>query len=222
MGQKRKTAEEYHEKFSSIPKDYMERLKWLFQKYPFKKKHIDEIISKITQLEQTEWDSITYIFYMEPEVGRRPRLNPKTFTFYVPGAANNRQMFEAFKEKHSEMDTVISTPCIITAKAYAKTPATMSMEEKLAAELELIHNLNSPDWDNIAKIYCDMVQNVLISNDSIVCKGSVEKFYSCLPRVEVTVSYMLKYDCKYNKKTVERRKSFYENDRTVDGLDYII
>ena len=73
MGQKRKTAEEYHEKFSSIPKDYMERLKWLFQKYPFKKKHIDEIISKITQLEQTEWDSITYIFYMEREVGRRPR-----------------------------------------------------------------------------------------------------------------------------------------------------
>ena len=222
MGQKRNSAEQYHEKFSAIPKDYMERLRWLFKEHPFKKSHLEDILAKVDQLESAEWDSVTYIFYMEPATGKRPRLNSKTFTFYVLGAASNRQIFEAFKEHHSEMQTVISTPCIITAKAYAKTPASMSMEEKLAAELELIHNLNSPDWDNIAKIYCDMVQETLISNDSIVCKGSIEKFYSCLPRVEVTISYMLKYDCRYNKRTVEKRKSFYENDKTVDGLDYII
>ena len=222
MESMKKGAEAYQEKFSQIPKDYMERLQWLFREYPFKKKHIDSIMKKIDALESTAWDTITYIFYMEPTTGQRPRLNSNTFTFYVPGAATHKQLFDSFKARHEEMDVVISTPCIMNVKAYAKTPSSMSMEEKLAAELELIHNLNSPDWDNVAQLYCDMVQKTLISNDSIVCKGSVEKLYSCLPRVEVSVSYMLSYDCKYNKRTVEKRKSFYENEKTLDGIEYVI
>lgn len=217
-----KKVEDYNTKFSQVPRDYMDRLVWLFNEHPFTKKHIDEILKKVDQLEETTWETITYIFYMEPVTSQRPRLNPNTFTFYVPGANDHKKMFDIFKAHHSAMENVISTPCMLTAKVYSKTPATMSIQEKLAAELELIHNLNSPDWDNIGKAYCDMVQSTLVSNDSIVCKGSVEKFYSCLPRVEVTLAYMSKYDCKYNKRTVEKRKSFYENPKTVDSLDYVI
>ena len=67
-----------------------------------------------------------------------------------------------------------------------------------------------------------MVQKTLVSNDSIVCKGSVEKFYSILPRIEINLRFMTKYDCKYNKRSVEGRKSFKENPLTLDGIDYII
>ena len=67
-----------------------------------------------------------------------------------------------------------------------------------------------------------MIQDVLVSNDSLVFEGRVHKGYSILPRIEVTVRFMKTYDCKYNKRTVESRKSFKENDRTIKNLDYII
>ena len=67
-----------------------------------------------------------------------------------------------------------------------------------------------------------MIQDTLVSNDSLVYRGCVQKFYSVLPRIEVIVKFMTIYDCKYNKRTVEKRKSFYENEKTVKDLPYII
>ena len=103
-----------------------------------------------------------------------------------------------------------------------QTPTGMSKQEKILAEMELVHNVNAPDWDNLGKTYSDMVQDVLISNDSLVFRGSVKKCYSVLPRIEVKLRFMTTYDCKYNKRTVEKRKSFYENDKTIKDLGYII
>lgn len=215
-------VEHYQERFSQVPKDYMERLVYLYKKYPFKEKNMKHLLELVEQLESTSWSTITYIFYMTPATANRPRLNPGTFIFYVPDAKNHKAMFDRFKEYHSEMQYVISTPTILTTKVYTETPAGMNIEEKMACELELIHNMNAPDWDNIGKCYCDMIQETLISNDSIVIKGSVEKLYSCLPRVEVTINYMDRYDCKYNKRTVEKRKSFYENPKRMDDLSSIL
>jgi Holliday junction resolvase RusA-like endonuclease len=159
---------------------------------------------------------------MTPKPTPRPRQAPNTFHFYVSGAKMNHEIFENFVEQHSEMECVISTPCILETKVYIQTPKGMSVEEKIAAELEVIHNINAPDWDNLGKTYSDMVQDVLVSNDSIVFRGCVQKFYSILPRIEVNVKFMTAYDCKYNKRSVENRKSFQENDKTMKDLDYII
>lgn len=213
---------EYQEKFSHIPKDYQERLVYLYKKYPFKKKNMENLLKHIDELESTSWQTITYIFYMTPAAANRPRLNPGTFIFYVPDAKNHKLMFDRFKDYHSQLNYVISTPCVLSAKVYTETPSGMSIEEKMACELELIHNMNAPDWDNIGKCYCDMVQETLITNDSIVVRGSIEKLYSCLPRVEVYISYMDKYDCRYNKRTVEKRKSFYENEKRKTEIPSIL
>lgn len=217
-----KKIEDYTERYGHIPRDYMERLKWLYKEYPYTKDDLAELLMNVDELTSTCWDSVTYIFYMDPGTSPRPRLNPKTFTFYVSGAADMKRVFDDFKAVHSGLDYVISTPCILRTKTYTKTPSSMNAKEKLAAELELIHNLNSPDWDNAGKLYCDMVQKTLVSNDSIVFRGEVEKFYSVLPRVEVTLHYMTKYDCKYNKRTVENRKSFYDNPLHIENVEYVI
>ena len=212
----------YHEKYQHIPKDYLERLAYLYRIKPYTKEHLNSLLQKIDALKNVEWDSVTYIFYMEPRSAPRPKLNTRTFTFYVKDAKNFKQVFDDFKEQHSDLECVISTPCEIITKAYIETPKSMSLEEMMAAELELIHHVNSPDYDNIAKRYTDMVQETLISNDSIIFRGVVEKFYSILPRVEITVKFMKSYDCKYNKRTIEKRKSFTENPLTIDGIKYII
>lgn len=218
----KKAIREYHDKFNDIPKDYMERLAYLYRLKPYTKEHLNSLLEKIDKLTTMEWDEVTYIFYMDPKSTPRARLNTKTFTFYVKDAKNYKQVFDDFREQHSNMECVISTPTIITTKVYMETPKTMSIEEMLAAELELIHHVNNPDWDNVGKTYSDMVQKTLISNDSIVCKGSVEKFYSILPRIEVNIRFMTQYDCKYNKRSVEGRKSFKENPLTIKDIGHII
>ena len=218
----KKDVLQYKEKFSEVPKDYMERLAYLFRIYPFTKDDLNSLLLKIDALKKVNWEEVTYIFYMNPKGSPRPKLNPKTFTFYVKDAKNYKKIFDEFKEAHSDMDCVVSTPCFLFTKVYMETPKSMTIQEKMAAELELIHHVNSPDWDNLGKNYCDMVQKTLVSNDSIVCKGDIEKFYSILPRIEVTLRYMTSYDCKYNKRMVENRKSFKENPMTLKDIDYII
>ena len=215
-------ALDYHEKYGSIPKDYMERLSWLYNEVGFNKKHLDSLISKIDDLANVQWNEVNYIFYMTPKPTPRPRYSPNTFHFYVSGAKMNKQIFDNFIEQHSDMECVISTPCSIDTVVYIQTPTGMSVEEKVAAELGIIHNINAPDWDNCGKTYSDMIQKTLVSDDSLVFRGCVQKFYSVLPRIEVKVRFMTVYDCKYNKRTVEKRKSFYENERTLKDLPYIM
>ncbi len=222
MSTTKQDIKEYQDKFSNIPKDYLERLAYLYRVYPFKRKDLEQLIKKIDALSQVYWDSVTYIFYMNPKSSPRPKLNTKTFTFYVKDAKNFKQVFDDFKEQHSDMDCVISTPCTIETKSYIETPKGMSLQEMMAAELELIHHVNAPDYDNLAKTYTDMVQHTLISNDSIIFRGTSEKFYSILPRIEVTIHFMTAYDCKYNKRSVEKRKSFKENPLTLKNVDFII
>lgn len=215
-------ALEYNEKYGNIPKDYMERLAWLYNEYKFKPKDLANLLKKIDKLANTSWKELKYIFYMKPSPTPRARMNPNTFVFYVSGAKMNKDIYEEFHKHHSVMTHVISTPCRLSTELYMETPASMTMEEKVAAELKLLHHVMNPDWDNLGKTYSDMVQSVLVSNDSIVFRGEVEKFYSILPRVEITIQYMTEYDCKYNKRTIEKRKSFQDNPLTKKDLDYII
>ena len=141
----KKDIQEYHDKFDHIPKDYMERLAYLYRIKPYTKENLNSLLSKIDRLAEVEWDELTYIFYMNPKSTPRAKLNTKTFTFYVKDAKNYKQVFDDFKEHHSNMECVISTPTIITTKVYFETPKSMSIEEMMAAELELIHHVNNPD-----------------------------------------------------------------------------
>lgn len=217
---------EYHEQYGHIPTDYMERLAYLYEEIGFKQSDLTELLNKLDALTKVEWSQIMYVFYMEPKPAARPRQvrlkDGKTFHFYVPGAKLTKDVFDNFKEMHSDMECVISTPSIFHTSVYTKMPSNMTKQEKIAAELGVVHNVNEPDWDNFGKQYSDMVQETLVSNDSIVYRGSVEKFYSILPRVEVLVKFMREYDCKYNKRSIEKRKSFQNNDRTIKDLGYII
>lgn len=215
-------VQEYENKFGEIPKKFLERLSYLYRVEGFTKEDINELMGMMDTLKNIEWETITYIFYMVPKSTPRARYNSSSHIFYVKDAKNHKMIFDSFKERHSEMEVVISTPTMMSTRVYMETPKGMTKKEKLAAELELIHHVNAPDWDNLGKTYCDMVQKTLVSNDSIVCRADVEKFYSVLPRIEVDIKFMKSYDCRYNKRTVEGRKSFKENPRTLKNIDFII
>ena len=61
-----KEIESYREKYGDIPKDYMERLSYLFRVCPFTKEDINKLLLKIDKLMETHWETVTYVFYMVP------------------------------------------------------------------------------------------------------------------------------------------------------------
>ena len=67
-----------------------------------------------------------------------------------------------------------------------------------------------PDWDNIAKKYSDMTNHNIWLDDSFVIEGTVKRFYSVLPRIEIHIRYL---NMLYNKKQydyISNRKDFIE------------
>ena len=91
---------------------------------------------------------------------------------------------------------------------YLPTPTNMTKVEKILAELGLLYPLSTPDFDNMVKTYADAFQKHLILNDSLIIESNIKKRYSCKPRVEITMEFMDKYDCKYNKKKVHGWKYY--------------
>ena len=81
----------------------------------------------------------------------------------------------------------------------------MSSVDKVLAEMKLIRPVSKPDWDNLGKSYSDMIQGVLLQDDSIIIEGLSRKYYSIKPRVEITIDYMTEFDSKYNENKILKR-----------------
>lgn len=55
-----------------------------------------------------------------------------------------------------------------------------------------------------------MLNGTVWIDDALVVKGTVEKFYSTKPRIEIIVKYDKSFDCEYNRKAVMKSKYFKE------------
>ena len=81
----------------------------------------------------------------------------------------------------------------------------MTKSEQILAEMGLIRPISKPDWDNLGKSYSDMIQGVLIQDDSLIIEGVSRKFYSAKPRVEITIEYLKDFDSKFNENKIIKR-----------------
>ena len=79
----------------------------------------------------------------------------------------------------------------------------MNTVEKICAELGFISPISKPDWDNLAKTYCDMIQGLVLYDDSLIVEGSLIKKYSTKPRIEIELEYMETYDSQFNNKKMK-------------------
>ena len=87
----------------------------------------------------------------------------------------------------------MSTPCTIDISIYLKTPTSFNIMKKVLAELGFIRPWNRSDWDNFAKTVCDQIQHGMLSDDSLIIEGSVKKFYSIKPHIDVSGKYMSQF-----------------------------
>ena len=214
---RKKKAEEYQNKFGSIPTDYVERLEYMYDNYGFEThpEKIQELYYKklnmMTNLQYYDLDIVS--LYEIPEGASRPKyrlINRKNFHVeamnngqfvhvYVPNAKDDNVYIRRRLDNGELMylDGLINTPVMIDYYAYLPTPSAYNNIDKVLAEIGLIRpDMKKPDWDNLGKKYCDMYNSNVWLDDATVNDGSVHKYFSILPRIEIKLRYL---NCVYNK-----------------------
>lgn len=217
---------EYEEKFKGIPIEYNERLNYMCDLYNVTESKMNDILEKRNNMLYSlqYYDLNIVSLYEEPEGAKRPRFRivsrtsfnkdalvaPEFVHVYSPNAKDDfLYMKRLMGEDLVALNGMINTPCIITYNAYFKMPSYLNTIDKFLAETGIIRPpIQKPDWDNIGKKYCDMYNHNIWIDDSLVIEGTVRKFYSILPRVEIQLRYL---NCVYNKyqyNTIINRKDY--------------
>lgn len=213
---KRKTRKQkeliYEEKYSQIPIDYIDRLSWMYDTLNITDKKAEQILQTRNQMFNFMYYRLfKIILFEEPEGTPRPRfrlinrqnlanmaINNSSFVhvYSINAHEDNTFMKRLIEGEIYELQDLIYQPCDVEYNVFFKTPSYYNSEQKILAEVGLDRPINKPDWDNIGKKYSDMYNGNVWVDDSCVVSGTVNKFYSILPRVEINLNFL---NCLYNK-----------------------
>lgn len=231
---KRKTrkqkASEYTEKFGHIPIDYKERLEWLYDKLKITDKEAYDILdTHRLMMSSLEYRAINIVLFEIPEGSPRPRFrivnranlsnmamaNPNFIHVYsLTGHEDNVFMKRLVTEQEFEgLNHILYTPCIVDMNAYLKTPSSFNRKETILSEVGLIRPITKPDWDNIEKKYSDMLNKNVWLDDTLVVDGSIHRYYSVLPRVEIRIKFLNQL---YNKRQYDSMINRVDFDNNVN------
>lgn len=214
---------EYIEKYGHIPIDYKERLSWLYDHLKINEKKEQQILEMRTQLYNfLYYKTYKVVLFEEPEGSPRPRFRLINRQNLVNEAFNNGQFVHVYslnaredsvymqrvvEEELYELDHIIHTPCDVEYNVFFKTPSYYNSDLVILSEIGLERPLVKPDFDNIEKKYSDMYNGNVWIDDTCVVSGTINRFYSVLPRVEINLKYL---NCVYNKhqaKSIEKKIS---------------
>lgn len=232
MKTRKKKASEYEDKYSNIPRDFYERINWICDTYNIKENKYEDIIAKKNRMIDSMYYSIyKVILYEEPEGSPRPRFRlvnrnslmqqAMSNSFFVhvysiTGAQDRQYMHRLVStEELYQLESIIYTACDVDYFAFMKTPSYFNSTDKLLAEIGLIRPIAKPDWDNIGKKYSDMYNGNVWIDDECVIEGRVGKYYSVLPRVEITLKFLnaLYHKNQYQKMTkrIDQPLSYFDS-----------
>lgn len=226
-------ALEYEEKYLGIPRDFKERLSWMYdQLHITPNKQQDIIMKRLQMIDSLYYRSFQIVLYEEPEGSPRPRFrlvnrrnaanmslaNSNFVQVYSPtGYDDNRYMrLLLTQEQVNDYNNLLATPCDIRIRTYHRTPSVYNATDKILAEIGLHRPIAKPDWDNIEKKYSDMFNHNIWLDDIMVLDGSISKYYSCLPRVEIDLYYLNMVYNKHQYNQIIKRADYQDSI----GLQY--
>jgi len=202
---------EYEEKFGHLSNIKEEILIYLENNLNLNK---DKIMEEENRINKLEWKKINILLPIIPKPTPRPRYQFKSKHFYVKGAQQNKKIIKEYIDDLG----VIFTRTKLLVKTYQLSPSSMTNTELYLAEKGIICPIQDPDWDNLGKAYSDMLQGILLINDNIIQIGTVEKYFSIKPRVELFLEYQDGFDCKFNKRKVENSTAY--KNLILDTVEY--
>lgn len=226
---KRKTRNqkhiEYENKYGQIPIDYIERLNYLYETLKISEKQAFDILhKKDMMIENLKFIDTEIILFEVPEGTPRPRfrlinrsnvsniaMSNSNFVHVYSLTGHEDQVFMkrlVSQEEFDALDSMICTPCIIDIYTFLKTPSCYNKEDTILAEIGLHRPISKPDWDNLGKRYSDMFNTNVWLDDTLVIDGSVHRYYSILPRVEIRIKYLNMLYNKYQYKNITNRSDY--------------
>ncbi len=217
-----KAEVEYFDKYGGLPDTRDQLISFIANSYNL---DLDAACRAKIFIESQPWKHLDLILPIEPRPTPRPRYSRKIHGFYVKGASENKRYIERMINQYE----IICTEIEFNVVVYQPTPIhSMSHSEVLLAEMGVVKPITTADWDNLGKTFSDMLQGQLMLNDCLITKGSVSKFYSIRPRVEIGIDYKSGYDSKFNRKRIESTKAYenlqfqHKGSNTVVIFDYDI
>lgn len=234
---KRKTRkikeEEYESKYAHIPIDYKERLSWLYDTLKITDEQAYEILNqRDLMLSQLQYVDTKIILFEVPEGSPRPRFRLVNRKNLANMAMANSSFVHVYsltghedsvfmkrlmeKEEFEALDQMICTPCTVDINMYFKTPSYFNKTQTILAEIGLERPITKPDFDNGAKKYSDMFNANVWLDDTLVIDGSVHKYYSVLPRVEIGLRYLNMLYNNHQYKSITNRVDY----KTEYGVNY--
>lgn len=234
MKKTRKTLQrEYDIKHADIPRDYEERLGWMYDHFHITDAKAQEILRyREAMINQFVYRSFTIVLYEDPVGAERPRAritksnvvsaarqDPYSVHIYSPHAKENHTYMKRVIDNMEleELEQIICTPCIVDYYAYKETPGYYDTTRKFLAEIGLDRPMVKPDWDNLGKAYSDMYNSNVWLDDAFTVDGAVHKYYSILPRVEITLGFLNMVYNRYQYRNITNRVDF---DKDTMELDY--
>lgn len=226
MKSKKQKLIEYEMKYGEIPRDYIERLNWLYEKLNINDQKADEILqARSNFINSTYYEKIRLTMYEIPEHTPRPRarlitrngiMNAATGdnsfiqVYSITGRQNKEYMKAWTNDNLRELEHLLCTPCNIEYRTYFPTPSCYNKTQTFLAEIGLDRPISKPDFDNIEKSYADMFSDNIWIDDIVVVDATIRKFYSVLPRVEIDLLYANQLYNQHQYRAMTKRKDYTE------------
>lgn len=196
----------------------------MVDQYHLSSSKMNEIICKKRMMESyLQYEHIKIVLYEDPDGAKRPRFrmvsktnymeaalqHPDFVHVYSPNAADDSKfMHRLIDEELVSLRWFIQTQCIVTINTYKRTPSNFNVTDVFIAEMGLHRDPSYPDWDNIGKKYSDMFNANVWLDDNLVVTGTVNKYYSILPRIEIYVDYLNYASSKQQYSKIINRKDY--------------
>jgi len=138
--------------------------------------------------QKLEIKKIEFTVEGEPRGKERPRFGNRG-QVYTPDKTTTyeNQIKIAYYEQCGNVKFTEESQLELFVKAYYKIPKNTSKKKKQTMLSGKIRPTKKPDGDNILKAVADALNGVCYKDDKCLIKMSIEKFYSDVPRIEVTV-----------------------------------
>jgi Holliday junction resolvase RusA-like endonuclease len=207
---RKELTREYTETYDKISKNQVKRIEdFLGDKLT--EKFVDKYNKRIKNIrDNMTYSRIEMTLYEVPMQSHRPRSKGRMSGLYVPNARENWDFIGELVQDIKDSLEIVCTPAKFICEAYYSMPKGLKPEEVIALELKQERPIGAPDFDNVLKAYCDMIQKHILVNDDIICSSSFEKYASLLPRVEICIIYQDYHTMKSVYKNMIKRKTFIE------------
>ena len=109
-------------------------------------------------------------------------------TFYTKYKAAAQYMVTMAAREQLPAGLLWTTAAVVEVDVYVPMPSSLSAKKRELAECGLLRPITRPDVDNYLKTALDLLNGIVLSDDSIVVSATVHKQYASKPRMRIKIA----------------------------------